>query len=64
MTQTKDETIDCPDCNTRSPVKDLTIKMGGLLCPKCRRILVLPYHDLYRKELYRRREQEADEKDI
>ena len=51
-------------CGTTSELKDMIIKMGGLLCPKCRIILFQPYVDKeYFQESTRRRNQlEKDEK--
>jgi recombinational DNA repair protein (RecF pathway) len=46
----------CTKCGNSSPLEAMELKMGGLLCPTCRRILVLPEEPEYRVELYRRRE--------
>lgn len=56
--------MECKDCKTVTEIKDMPIKMGGLLCPNCRLILFQPYVDPeYFVELARRRkEQEQKEK--
>ena len=36
---------ECPECKTVTELKDMPMKMGGLLCPKCRVILFEPYRD-------------------
>lgn len=50
-------------CGKTTDIKDMTIKMGGLLCPKCRVILFQPYVDEEYFEEYRRRKaiREAEE---
>lgn len=43
-------------CRHETDPKKMTLKMGGLLCPKCRTIIYQPYVDKeYDKELKRRR---------
>ncbi len=56
--------VECKKCKTKTDVKDMDMKMGGLLCPKCRVILFQPYVDEEYFEEYRRRqaEREASEK--
>lgn len=46
--------IQCPDCKIVSKLSGLPLKMGGLLCPKCRRILLSPKSEIYDAELKRR----------
>jgi hypothetical protein len=53
----------CDDCAKTGDVKELVIKMGGLICPSCRVIIYKPYvDDIYFKELERRRK-EAEKDD-
>ena len=52
----KEPTYSCPGCNSVGYVKNMDIKMGGLLCEGCRRIIFAPYVDeIYFIELRRRR---------
>lgn len=51
---------ECPDCKTVSDLKDMEMKMGGLLCPKCRVILYQPYVD---EEYFDERVRRVREKD-
>jgi Zn finger protein HypA/HybF involved in hydrogenase expression len=53
----------CEHCNHKSYRKDMELRLGGLLCPKCRYIMFAPYDkdNIYFKEL-RRRNKEANEK--
>lgn len=44
----------CPD-KALSKVKDLQIKLGGLICPKCNVILFYPYDGVYIREFKRRK---------
>lgn len=55
---------DCKRCNIFVETKDMDIKMGGLLCPKCRVILFAPYVDEEYFEEYRRRNKEREEDKI
>lgn len=50
-------------CGKVSELKDLTIKMGGLLCPKCRVVIFEPYRDeeYFDERARRAREPEAVE---
>ncbi len=48
----------CTKCETVTDIKDMDIKMGGLLCPNCRRILFQPYVDKEYFEEYRRRQRQ------
>jgi hypothetical protein len=50
----------CPDCLTINNIENMTMKMGGLLCTKCRRILFQPYVDPEYFEEFRRRKEEAE----
>ena len=50
-------------CGKTTDIKDMPMKMGGLLCPKCRVILFQPYVDEEYFEEYRRRQKEAEDKD-
>ncbi len=54
---------ECKKCNIVVDIKDMTMKMGGLLCPKCRVILYQPYLDEEYFEEYRRRQKEREEKE-
>lgn len=54
-------TKQCPECKTTSDIKDMTIKMGGLLCPKCRLILFQPYVDEEYFEEFRRRQKTSEQ---
>lgn len=38
--------LDCLSCGL---IAQPDIKMGGLVCPECREILVFPKHPLYRE---------------
>lgn len=51
-------------CGKVSAIKDMPMKMGGLLCPKCRVILFAPYIDEEYFEEYRRRNKEREEDKI
>ncbi len=46
----------CPDCKENFTTAELDIKMGGLICPKCRLILVAPSEPLWNNERLRRNE--------
>lgn len=51
------KSITCTKCSYKTNVDKLEIKMGGLICPKCRVILFYPGLDKeYSAELKRRRE--------
>ena len=50
-------------CGKETDIKDMVMKMGGLLCPKCRVILFQPYVDEEYFEEYRRRQKETEAKD-
>lgn len=52
----------CNKCQTVTDIKDMTMKMGGLLCPNCRRILFQPYVDPEFFEEYKRRIENEIEK--
>lgn len=51
----------CPKCKTVSSIKDMDMKMGGLLCPKCNVILYQPYVDeeYFYERIRRAREPQA-----
>lgn len=52
----------CDKCKHEGELKDIPIKMGGLLCSKCRTVLFQPYVDKkYFQELERRRKEEKEE---
>lgn len=51
----------CKDCGTISEMKDLEMKMGGLLCPTCRVILFQPYVD---EEFFDERARRAREPEV
>lgn len=52
---------ECPKCKVDVNAKNMIVKMGGLLCPKCRTILYRPYVDKeYFKEVRRRRKESGD----
>ena len=53
----------CEKCGTISEMKELEMKMGGLLCPTCRVILFQPYVDeeFFDERTRRARESEAVE---
>jgi hypothetical protein len=53
----------CPKCKTKTDIKDMDMKMGGLLCPKCRVILFQPYVDEEYFEEYRRRQKASEGSD-
>lgn len=54
---------ECPKCHTKTDIKDMDMKMGGLFCPNCRRILFQPYVDKeYFEEYKRRQSEDNDEK--
>lgn len=55
--------VTCSKCAVTSEMKDLTIKMGGLLCPKCRVILFQPYVDEEYFEEFRRRKKEWEKEE-
>lgn len=50
-------------CGATTDIKDMTMKMGGLLCPKCRVIIFQPYVDEEYFEEFMRRKKENDEKE-
>lgn len=58
----------CEKCGTISEMKDLDMKMGGLLCPTCRVILFQPYvdkeyfHERNRRDSEARAEERAADK--
>lgn len=43
-------TVECKQCKTTWETKELILKMGGLLCPDCRVILVWPGDLIYKQE--------------
>lgn len=45
-----------PNCNSTIDLKDMILKMGGLLCPNCRIILFYPNTIEFKTELKRRKE--------
>ena len=47
--------IYCRPCKKDFKLEALTLKMGGLLCPKCCVILVWPYQEVYWLEFEKRR---------
>lgn len=51
------ENCQCERCNKDFKLQDLTMKMGGLLCPECRIILFYPGTREYSYEIKRRREE-------
>lgn len=51
-------TYHCEECKKDGEVKDMTLKIGGLLCPDCRVILVYPGSAIFSTELCRRRNEE------
>lgn len=58
-----DESGQCPECGHTQTIAEMTIKMGGLLCNKCRTIIVWPHDPVFRKEMYRRRGETDETKD-
>lgn len=43
MSRTSEPTpVTCEDCGWSGTSEDLLVKMGGLLCPKCRYIVMYP----------------------
>jgi hypothetical protein len=49
-------------CGTTTDIKDMPMKMGGLLCPKCRVILFQPYVDEEYFVEFNRRKEEHEKK--
>lgn len=56
-------THECPKCKKSSELKDMNMKMGGLLCPGCRRIMFSPYVDKEYFEEYSRRKNLQEKED-
>lgn len=50
----------CEECDKTVDSKDMIMKMGGLLCPDCRTILLQPYVDDGYFEEMKRREKEKN----
>jgi hypothetical protein len=44
----------CEKCNIEHKISDLILKMGGLICPQCRVILVFPHEKEFSEERKRR----------
>lgn len=44
----------CMRCVKNVELKEMIIKMGGLLCPKCRLILINAGTEIFRNEMMRR----------
>lgn len=55
--------MECNKCKTVTDIKDMPMKMGGLLCPECRTILIMPYADKEFFVEYERRQKEHQEKE-
>ena len=53
-----EKTIQCDrkGCDREQRLDEMEIKMGGLLCVRCRKILVWPSDPVFREEMLRRRE--------
>ena len=47
--------VHCKRCNKDFEAKEMKIKMGGLLCPKCSLILINAGTVIFRNEMMRRR---------
>lgn len=53
-----------PECAKVHKIKDLTMKMGGLICPSCRIIMVHPYTEIFNREWRRRNEEHAEQQRV
>lgn len=51
----------CKRCDIETDIKDMEMKMGGLLCPKCRVVLYTPYVDEEYFIEFRRRNKERED---
>ena len=59
-----ERTITChkENCKREATLDECEIKMGGLLCPRCRTILVWPHDPVYQEEAARRKKLQEDTK--
>lgn len=56
FSKTLSTTYYCDKCEKEGECKDMTLKMGGLLCPDCRVIIFYPGSKVFFNELRKRQE--------